>query len=82
MKTISSIRTLVGIIISGLCINTAFADAGFKMPEYETIKLDNGITVFLMEHHEVPLININVVFMAGSVNDDKEYGLASLYRCF
>ncbi|MBN2709363.1 MAG: insulinase family protein [Calditrichaceae bacterium] len=78
MKTISSIRTLFGIIVSGLFINLAFADSGFKMPDYETIKLNNGMTVFLLEHHEVPLININVVFMAGSVNDEKKYGLASL----
>ncbi|NIM11305.1 MAG: Z-ring formation inhibitor MciZ [Candidatus Aminicenantes bacterium] len=50
----------------------------FKLPTYEKFTLENGLTVYLMEHHEVPLIYVSVVFPAGAVKDNGKYGLASL----
>ncbi len=54
------------------------AQNNFKVPKYEKFKLKNGLTVYLMEQHEVPLINVSAVFDAGSINDGERYGLASL----
>ena len=51
---------------------------GFKLPAYEKFKLANGLTVYLMEQHEVPLINVSMVLPAGAVKDGKQFGLASL----
>ncbi|PHS20635.1 MAG: peptidase M16 [Kangiella sp.] len=55
-----------------------FALADFKMPEYKKLTLKNGLTVYLMEQHEVPLVDIRVVTKAGAINDGKQYGLANL----
>ena len=58
--------------------NLAVAKTGaFKMPEYTTITLDNGLTVNLMAQREVPLITVNAVVRAGAVNDTTA-GLANL----
>jgi len=54
------------------------AQNNFKVPKYEKFKLKNGLTVYLMEQHEVPLINVSAVFDAGSINDGDQYGLANL----
>lgn len=50
----------------------------FKLPKYEKFKLKNGLTVFLMERHEVPLIDISVIIPAGYCVDGEKSGLASL----
>lgn len=52
-------------------------NAQFKLPPYQTIKFDNGLTVYLMEKRDVPLISFSVVFKTGAVNDDNLNGLAS-----
>ncbi|SKB94339.1 M16 family metallopeptidase [Dyadobacter psychrophilus] len=57
---------------------SASAQNNFKVPPFEKFKLKNGLTVFLMEQHEVPLINVSAVFDAGSINDGERYGLAGI----
>jgi len=49
----------------------------FKLPQYEKFKLANGLTIYLMEKHDVPLISLSVVFDAGTVRDGKYPGIAS-----
>ncbi|MGB0893013.1 MAG: M16 family metallopeptidase [Parashewanella sp.] len=50
--------------------SAAVVDTGsFSMPAYEKIKFDNGLTVYLMPRKEVPLITLDAVVRAGSVND-------------
>jgi zinc protease len=51
--------------------------AEFTLPDYQKLTLKNGLTVYLMEQHEVPLVDIRVVTKAGAVNDGKNYGLAN-----
>jgi len=50
----------------------------FKMPDVERVELENGMIVFLLEDHELPLIQMNAHLGAGSVYDppDKR-GLAT-----
>jgi len=54
------------------------AGNNFRLPEYETFVMNNGLTVYLMEQHEVPLIYVSAVVPAGAVKDGEKYGLASL----
>ncbi len=61
-----------------VCAITASAQNNFKVPPYEKFKLKNGLTVYLMEQHEVPLIYVSAVFDAGSMQDGDQYGLANL----
>ncbi|MGE5340618.1 MAG: M16 family metallopeptidase [Candidatus Omnitrophota bacterium] len=49
----------------------------FKMPAYEKVVLANGLTVYLMEQHKVPLIYVSAIFPAGAINDRTKNGLAS-----
>lgn len=52
--------------------------AEFKVPAYEKFTLKNGLTVYLMEQHEVPLISISAIIPAGAIYDGSKSGLASL----
>lgn len=63
----------------GLLSLTAQALAGdFRLPAFETTKLANGLTVYLMERHDVPLIAVRAVVKAGAVSDGSQAGLANL----
>ncbi|MDP2365270.1 MAG: insulinase family protein, partial [Ignavibacteria bacterium] len=51
--------------------------AQFKLPKYEVVTLDNGLTIYLMEKKDVPLISFSAVFDAGAIRDGAQNGLAS-----
>jgi predicted Zn-dependent peptidase len=62
-----------------LCAAAVTAQAAeFKLPQFETTKLPNGLTVYLMERHEVPLVAVRAIVKAGAVNDAQQAGLANL----
>jgi predicted Zn-dependent peptidase len=66
-----------------LCIAIAAlpcaAGAGdFRLPAFDQTTLPNGLTVYLMERHEVPLIAVRAVVKAGAVNDAAQSGLSNL----
>lgn len=51
----------------------------FQKPEVETFTTDNGITFFLVEDNELPLINVNARIRTGGVlNPNEKTGLASI----
>jgi len=74
MKTIiqSFVHTIILVLILG---STAFGQ--FKLPDYETITLENGLTVYLMEKKDVPLISFSAVFDGGVIKDGSTSGIAS-----
>ena len=50
-----------------------------KMPAIQKQKLSNGIGVWIVEHHEVPLAQINLIVRSGSAADPiGKYGVGSL----
>jgi predicted Zn-dependent peptidase len=50
-----------------------------KLPAIEHFKLSNGISVVLMEKHQVPLVEVELIVRGGSVNDpNNKIGLASM----
>jgi len=50
-----------------------------KVPGVEQVTLSNGMRLFLLEDHELPLINISVTIRTGSVYEPAEkIGLASM----
>ena len=63
-----------------LTVGTGRAQDGkkFSLPKYEKFQLDNGLTVYLMEDHEVPMISMRAIFPGGAVKDGKKSGLANL----
>lgn len=68
------------LLIFSLTANiiTAQTKPGYNLPQYEKFKLDNGLTVYLMEKHDVPVLSINAIIPAGAVYDGTKGGLASL----
>ena len=50
----------------------------FKIPKYDKFILTNGLTVYLMEQHKVPLIYVSVRFPVGAVKDNGLYGISSM----
>lgn len=50
----------------------------YKLPDYTTFKLANGLTVYLMEQHDVPVISVSAILPAGAIYDNDKAGLASL----
>ena len=50
----------------------------YKLPDYTTFKLANGLTVYLMEQHDVPVISVSAILPAGAIYDNEKAGLASL----
>lgn len=55
----------------------AVSNAQFKLPRYDVVTLDNGLTVYLMEKKDVPVISVSIVFDAGAVRDGEIKGLSS-----
>ena len=54
-------------------------DGGLKLPPYKKVKLKNGMTLLLMEQHEVPVISFNYLIRAGSIADPAgKEGVAAL----
>lgn len=51
--------------------------AQFKLPQYEVIELKNGLTIYLMEKRDVPLISFAMAFDAGAIKDGSLAGLSS-----
>ncbi len=54
------------------------SSASFKVPAYEKTVLKNGLTVYLMEQHEVPMVNVSAIFPAGAIYDGRQSGLATM----
>lgn len=50
----------------------------YKLPPYQKFTLKNGLTVYLMEQHEVPKISVSVILPAGAIFDGDKAGLAAL----
>lgn len=76
-KNISCTTVLTICLLAVLLVLPMHAGS-FKLPNYDKFKLKNGLTVYLMEQHEVPLIYVSAIFPAGAIKDGKQSGLASL----
>ena len=60
-----------------MIIISSVSFAQFKLPAYETLTLDNGLTVYLMEKKDVPLVSFSAVFDGGAIKDGSASGIAS-----
>ena len=71
-------KKLFSIALAGAAAATTASAAEFKLPAFETARLPNGLTVYMMERHDVPLVAVRAVVKAGAVNDGAQAGLANL----
>ncbi len=73
-------RTIFAMLTLLMLASAAIAQQrGLKLPPYKKVKLKNGMTLLLMEQHDVPLINFRLIVKTGGIDDPvgKE-GLASM----
>jgi predicted Zn-dependent peptidase len=73
------INYLVLLVLACMSLLTSAQTAGaFKLPAYEKLILKNGLTIYLMEQHEVPTITLSAVMPAGAIYDKTQNGLATM----
>ena len=61
-----------------MLLGSQYASAQYKLPLYQKVTLNNGLTIYLMERHEVPVISVSAIMPAGAIYDGSKAGLASL----
>lgn len=67
------------VVICFLAISITSINAqNYTLPEYTKFQLDNGLTIYLMEQHDVPVISVSAVLPAGAIYDGTQSGLAQL----
>lgn len=60
------------IVLFLFCVNVLAGDV--KLPPITEKTLDNGLSVFVVENHELPIVYMKMVIVAGSLYDTKEMG--------
>lgn len=79
MKT--NIKYIFTALVAIASVQLAIAQTksvAFKLPAYEKFTLPSGLTVYLMEQHEVPTISVSAIIPAGAIYDGDKAGVASL----
>jgi zinc protease len=61
-----------------LTATAVMGHSAFKVPAYEKVKLSNGLTLYLMEQHEIPMISVSAIMPAGAIYDGEKHGLAAI----
>ena len=75
MKRIEKIAVLICLLA---ITHMSVSAQGYELPKYSKFKLSNGLTVYLMEQHDVPVISVSAILSAGAINDGDQSGLATL----
>ncbi|MDB6065881.1 MAG: Insulinase-like protein [Pedosphaera sp.] len=79
MKRIFLVLSLLALALTAVPCPAAPDDGALQLPPYKKVKLPNGMTLMLMERHQVPLISFSFLVKAGSVADPAgKEGVASL----
>lgn len=60
-----------------MATNMTVSSQNYKLPDYTSFKLDNGLTIYMMESLDVPIISVSVILPAGAIYDGDKAGLAS-----
>ena len=76
-------KSIQFIAVLLLCVTTVYIASGqskprYQLPHFDKVQLPNGLVLYLMEKHDVPIISLAVIVPAGAVNDGEQAGLASL----
>lgn len=70
---------MLTLLVAAATAQARPAESQLSLPAHKRVQLENGMTLLLMEQHELPLVSFAFVVRAGSVADPKgKEGLASL----
>jgi len=79
MKRVILVSLVMLAVMSATLSPLRAQEAGLKLPPYKKVKLKNGLTLLLMERHELPLISFELIVKTGSVADPSgKEGLAAV----
>jgi predicted Zn-dependent peptidase len=89
MRFLRALLILVVVTFAPVAVHTQAPDrsqppqAGptpaLRLPAIQKRTLANGLSVWVVEHHEVPIVQINLVVLSGTGDDPQgKYGIASL----
>lgn len=68
---------LLGVLL--MTVPKSAVGEGLQVPQYETVKLENGMTLLLLEHAVVPMVSVELWVRAGAVEDPADKaGLSAL----
>ncbi|MBN1884872.1 MAG: insulinase family protein [Candidatus Krumholzibacteriota bacterium] len=74
-----TIIAAMAVLLFAAAAPASAGTAGIDLPEYTKHTLENGLTVFVMETREVPLVSIRLLLPAGSAADPAGFeGAANL----
>jgi zinc protease len=75
-----AVRARIGLLALLFAVRVAEGAAPRRvLPDYERVVLKNGLTVLVMEHHELPLVSFEMIIKAGSsVDPPGKEGLAGM----
>lgn len=78
LSRVLSIAVLLALSAAAIAQTAAPAQA-FQLPAFQRVKLPNGLTLLLLEKHELPLVSVELALRSGSVTDPQgKEGLASM----
>ena len=69
--------TFPGFICS-LLLCLSVIPAAHAMPDIQHWVTDNGVRVYFVPAPELPMVDVNITFAAGSVRDEDQPGLARM----
>ncbi len=73
-----TLKLFICFVLPALFVAGSIHAQGFKLPAYQKFTLKNGLTVYLMEQREVPMISVSAILPSGAIFDGDKAGLASL----
>ncbi len=56
-----------------------FDEAAYKIVKPQVVKLENGMDLYYIESHELPIVNVRIIMKGGSLYDPSDkYGISSM----
>jgi len=78
LTRIFPVAVLIALSAAAIAQTAAPAQV-FQLPAFQRVKLPNGMTLLLLEKHELPLVSVELALRSGSVTDPQgKEGLASM----
>ena len=62
-------RVILSLLFVVLTGGTVFSQGALKLPPAKRVKLANGLTLVLIEQHEIPIVSFSLIVGGGSVVD-------------
>ncbi|MBL4762535.1 MAG: insulinase family protein [Gammaproteobacteria bacterium] len=66
------------MFMAAVFLAALFSASAWAGPNIQHWQTSNGAHVYFVENHDLPMLDVRVIFNAGSARDDGQYGISSL----